>query len=112
MKRRVTPEDIKLGSKVKRLRRERDLSQHHIATELNVSIQQVQKYERGINRISAINLGIIAKLFDKPISYFYEEDKLMNAEYEKIQNFCETEHRFYKKLLKLKQEGKILFHLT
>ncbi len=50
------------------------LSQSQVAKELGVSFQQFQKYENGENRVSAANLNRIAKLFQVPMSYFFEPD--------------------------------------
>jgi transcriptional regulator with XRE-family HTH domain len=46
------------------------MSQEQLRTELNITFQQVQKYERGANRISASRLWDIGQILDVPISYF------------------------------------------
>ncbi len=48
------------------------LSQEALGDELNLSFQQVQKYERGTNRISASRLYEISRILDVQISYFFE----------------------------------------
>jgi transcriptional regulator with XRE-family HTH domain len=48
------------------------LSQTTVADHLNITFQQVQKYEKGINRIGSGRLAEIANLLKVPISYFYE----------------------------------------
>lgn len=49
----IDPIDIAVGATLRRLRQQRDLSQQALGRTLGMSQQQVQKYERGINRISA-----------------------------------------------------------
>jgi transcriptional regulator with XRE-family HTH domain len=58
-----------------RLRQRRTLlgmSQEKLANSFGVSFQQVQKYERGANRISASRLHLLTKILDVPITYFFE----------------------------------------
>jgi transcriptional regulator with XRE-family HTH domain len=60
----------------KRLRLRRTLlgmSQEQLGAELNITFQQVQKYERGANRISASRLWDISQILDVPISYFFDD---------------------------------------
>ncbi len=49
------------------------MSQSAVAEKLGLTFQQLQKYERGHNRISASRLYELAQLFDVPVGYFYEE---------------------------------------
>ena len=49
------------------------LSQEQLGTELNITFQQVQKYERGANRISASRLWDIGQILDVPINYFFDD---------------------------------------
>ncbi|MBK5927330.1 helix-turn-helix domain-containing protein [Rhodobaculum claviforme] len=48
------------------------LSQQMLATQLGVTFQQIQKYERAINRVSASMLWNMAQALSVPISYFYD----------------------------------------
>ena len=60
----------------KRVRLRRTLlgmSQEQLGTELNITFQQVQKYERGSNRISASRLWDIGQILDVPINYFFDD---------------------------------------
>lgn len=60
----------------KRLRLHRTLlgmSQEQLGAELNITFQQVQKYERGANRISASRLWDISQILDVPIGYFFDD---------------------------------------
>ncbi|MDR6671229.1 helix-turn-helix transcriptional regulator [Rhizobium sp. 1399] len=66
------PIDIEVGSKIKAQRRMRGMSQGTLAGTLGISFQQVQKYEKGDNRVSASRLAAIATIFEMPVSYFFE----------------------------------------
>lgn len=56
--------DAVLGERVRRVRRERGLSQTALAEQLGITFQQVQKYENGSNRISALVLVRLAAALD------------------------------------------------
>jgi transcriptional regulator with XRE-family HTH domain len=72
-KQRRDPEDVKIGQKIRALRVAKDISQATLGAGLGVSFQQVQKYERGANRVSAGRLQRIAEMLDTPITFFYGE---------------------------------------
>ena len=56
--------DREIGARVRRARKERGLTQTQLGKSLNVSFQQVQKYERGTNRISSSALILIARVLN------------------------------------------------
>ncbi len=70
----ATSLDVQIGEKIRLLRKESKLSQGEVAKRLNVSFQQLQKYEKGINRIPISRLFEIALIFNKDISYFFNID--------------------------------------
>ncbi len=70
MSKRVDEFDVELGRKVREFREFRGISQQKLAEHLGVSFQQIQKYETGTNRISAVNLWRIADVFGVPIEDF------------------------------------------
>jgi transcriptional regulator with XRE-family HTH domain len=70
-KRRAGPEDIEIGRKIRALRLERGLSQSGLADGIGLTFQQVQKYEKGANRVSAGRLQRIAQLLNVPVMFFY-----------------------------------------
>ena len=67
------PVDIAVGKRVRGRRILMGLSQERLGDDLGVTFQQVQKYERGANRVSASRLYEISKVLDVPPSYFFEE---------------------------------------
>lgn len=64
--------DKKLGQRVRARRLEIGMSQERLAELLGVTFQQVQKYEKGVNRIAASRLHDIAGSLDMPIARFFE----------------------------------------
>ena len=61
-----------IGEKIYSLRLAKGLSRQQLAGVIEVTHQQLQKYEKGINRMSIGRLVLIAKALDKKIEYFYE----------------------------------------
>jgi DNA-binding transcriptional regulator YiaG len=70
-KRRAGAEDIEIGRKIRALRLERGLSQSGLAEGIGLTFQQVQKYEKGTNRVSAGRLQQISNMLNVPITFFY-----------------------------------------
>jgi transcriptional regulator with XRE-family HTH domain len=70
-KRSRDPHDGEIAKRVRALRLQRGLSQTELGDVLGVTFQQVQKYERGTNRISAGRLYRIAEVLDVPVAFFY-----------------------------------------
>src|SRR5262245_66547078 len=65
------PRDLEVAKRVRALRLQRGISQTELGGVLDVTFQQVQKYETGTNRISAGRLQQIAEVLDVPVTYFY-----------------------------------------
>jgi transcriptional regulator with XRE-family HTH domain len=66
------PVDIHVGSRVRLRRIELGMSQEKLAAELGLTFQQVQKYERAANRISASRLFQVGKVLDVKVPFFYQ----------------------------------------
>lgn len=66
------PVDVLVGERVRLRRTLLGMSQTTLADALNVSFQQVQKYEKGVNRLSASGLWQVANVLDVSVSYFFE----------------------------------------
>jgi transcriptional regulator with XRE-family HTH domain len=64
--------DRYVGARVRERRKALKLSQIHLASRLGLTFQQVQKYERGSNRISASKLFEIGVVLQTPVSWFFE----------------------------------------
>ena len=66
--------DIEMGKKIRLRRVEQRISQSDLREKLGVSFQQVQKYEKGVNRVGASRLQQIAAALDVPVTFFYDSD--------------------------------------
>jgi transcriptional regulator with XRE-family HTH domain len=67
--------DQELGKRIRLRRVEMKISQAELGDKLGVSFQQVQKYEKGTNRVGASRLQQIATALDVPVTFFYDGDK-------------------------------------
>lgn len=67
------PIDVHVGNRIRLRRILLGLSQEKLAGLLGLTFQQVQKYERGMNRVGASRLWDIGKVLEVPISFFYED---------------------------------------
>ena len=63
--------DTEFGKRIRLRRVEQHISQTELGNKLGVSFQQVQKYEKGVNRVGAARLQQIATALDVPITFFY-----------------------------------------
>ncbi len=70
-KRSGDPRDVEIGKRIRALRLERGLSQTELGNLLGVTFQQIQKYEKGANRVAAGRLQRVAESLDVPITFFY-----------------------------------------
>ena len=66
------PVDRHVGLRIRMRRKEMGVSQERLAEALGITFQQVQKYERGANRVSASKLWEIAGALRTPVGYFYD----------------------------------------
>jgi len=66
--------DIEMGRRIRLRRAEKGISQIELAGHLGLSFQQMQKYEKGINRIGAARLPQIAEMLGVDIPFFYDGD--------------------------------------
>ena len=73
MKKGPTETDVLVGTKVRIRRVELGMSQTELATSLGVTFQQVQKYEKGSNRIGASRLHAMAGVLRVPVNYFFPQ---------------------------------------
>lgn len=64
--------DVHVGEKLKILRLAKNKTLQEVGDIINVSFQQIQKYERGINKLSCSNLYILANALEVPVKYFFD----------------------------------------
>src|SRR5205085_8472683 len=70
--RRADSRDQEVGRRVRSRRLECRLSQTELADKIGVTFQQVQKYEKGVNRIGAGRLQRISEALEVPITFFFD----------------------------------------
>jgi transcriptional regulator with XRE-family HTH domain len=68
------PIDLLVGSRIRRFRKGRKMSQAQLGKKLGVTFQQVQKYENGKNRVGASRLQMISTALDVPVGQFFADD--------------------------------------
>ena len=73
------PIDIRVGARLRLRRNMRGLSQQKLGQALGLTFQQVQKYERGANKITASRLHELSQLLDVPISFFFDDTDPVRA---------------------------------
>ncbi len=67
------PIDVHVGSRVRLRRTLLGLNQTQLGEKLGITYQQVQKYEQGVNRISASRLYNLTQILDTPLAYFFDD---------------------------------------
>ena len=73
-KKAPNPIDKHVGSRVRMRRMMLSMSQEKLGDALGLTFQQVQKYEKGVNRVGAARLQQIATALDVPVTFFYDGD--------------------------------------
>ncbi len=71
-KKQANPIDVQVGSRVRIRRMLIGMSQERLGDLLGLTFQQVQKYEKGVNRIGAGRLFEVARILNVPVDFFYE----------------------------------------
>lgn len=72
LERGPNPVDLHVGARIRMRRKLLAVSQERLAEQLGLTFQQVQKYERGANRVSASKLYEIARALQTSVAYFFE----------------------------------------
>jgi transcriptional regulator with XRE-family HTH domain len=85
------PIDQHVGARVKLRRTMLSISQEKLGEALGVTFQQVQKYEKGVNRIGASRLEAIARFLDAPVSYFFKDAPGRDADPVRQPGFAEDQ---------------------
>jgi transcriptional regulator with XRE-family HTH domain len=72
-KKKPNPIDTHVGSRIRLRRNMLGMSQEKLGESLGITFQQIQKYEKGTNRVGASRLQAIASILGVPVSYFFED---------------------------------------
>jgi transcriptional regulator with XRE-family HTH domain len=89
---KVGPYEFDIGHRVRTMRLLRRMSQSDLGKHLGITFQQIQKYEKNTNRISAGRLQRIAEIFDVSVSYFFGATDGNSVETTKIMNFLDNRY--------------------
>ena len=72
-KKKPNPTDIHVGSRIRLRRNMLGMSQEKLGENLGITFQQIQKYEKGTNRVGASRLQAISLIFGVPVGFFFED---------------------------------------
>jgi transcriptional regulator with XRE-family HTH domain len=72
-KKKPNPIDVHVGSRIRLRRNMLDMSQEKLGEMLGITFQQIQKYEKGTNRVGASRLQAIASILTVPPAFFFED---------------------------------------
>ncbi|HVK91817.1 MAG TPA: helix-turn-helix transcriptional regulator [Mycoplana sp.] len=72
-KKKPNPIDIHVGSRIRLRRTMLGMSQEKLGENLGITFQQIQKYEKGTNRVGASRLQNISSILNVPVSFFFED---------------------------------------
>ena len=72
-KKKPNPIDIHVGSRIRLRRTMLGMSQEKLGESLGITFQQIQKYEKGTNRVGASRLQAIASILEVPVAFFFED---------------------------------------
>ena len=86
----TTSHDVDVGLRIRARRMAKGMSQTELGEQLGVTFQQVQKYEKGVNRVGAGRLVRIAEALDVPVSFFFGATDVGSEETRAILGFLDT----------------------
>ncbi|HHZ10273.1 MAG TPA: helix-turn-helix transcriptional regulator [Rhizobiales bacterium] len=72
-KKKPNPIDVHVGSRIRLRRNMLGMSQEKLGESLGITFQQIQKYEKGTNRVGASRLQAISSILGVPVSFFFED---------------------------------------
>ncbi|MEP2980014.1 MAG: helix-turn-helix domain-containing protein [Lentilitoribacter sp.] len=72
-KKKPNPIDVHVGSRIRLRRTMLSMSQEKLGEALGITFQQIQKYEKGTNRVGASRLQNISSVLNVPVSFFFED---------------------------------------
>jgi len=77
-KKKPNPTDAHVGSRIRLRRNMLGMSQEKLGESLGITFQQIQKYEKGTNRVGASRLQAIATIVNVPVAFFFEDGPAYN----------------------------------
>ncbi|MEP7453185.1 helix-turn-helix domain-containing protein [Phyllobacterium sp. SB3] len=91
-KKSPNPVDIHVGARIRLRRNMIGLSQEKLGESLGITFQQIQKYEKGMNRVGASRLQAIANILNVPVTFFFDD---MPGQVDKPRGFDEESETTY-----------------
>ena len=88
---RPDPVDVHVGARLRLRRNLLGMSQEQLAKACGLTFQQIQKYERGTNRMGSSRLFQFAKLLDVSISYFFDDVRIDRTPSYAVEGFAEQD---------------------
>lgn len=72
-KKKPNPTDVHVGSRIRLRRNMLSMSQEKLGDMLGITFQQIQKYEKGTNRVGASRIQAISEILEVPVAFFFED---------------------------------------
>lgn len=91
-KKRPNPVDVHVGARIRLRRNMIGLSQEKLGESLGITFQQIQKYEKGMNRVGASRLQAIGNILNVPVTFFFDD---MPGQSDKPKGFDEESENTY-----------------
>ncbi|MBB3235420.1 helix-turn-helix domain-containing protein [Phyllobacterium endophyticum] len=91
-KKRPNPVDVHVGARIRLRRNMIGLSQEKLGESLGITFQQIQKYEKGMNRVGASRLQAIGNILNVPVTFFFDD---MPGQSDKPKGFEEESETTY-----------------
>lgn len=91
-KKRPNPVDVHVGARIRLRRNMIGLSQEKLGESLGITFQQIQKYEKGMNRVGASRLQAIGNILNVPVTFFFDD---MPGQSDKLKGFDEESETTY-----------------
>jgi transcriptional regulator with XRE-family HTH domain len=88
----TTPQDVEVGQRIRARRMAKGMSQTELGSLLGVTFQQVQKYEKGVNRVGAGRLVRVAEALDVSVSFFFGVTDAGGKDTREILGFLDTSY--------------------
>ncbi|MFZ3065309.1 MAG: helix-turn-helix transcriptional regulator [Nitrospirota bacterium] len=111
MNKRRIKTNKEIGERIKKRRRELGITQEKLAETLNVTYQQVQRYENGTNSLNLENVQIVADALSVPVSYFFEPERPLKVA-EETATYLPTEEnkllRYFRKIKDSSSKGVVI----
>lgn len=111
MNKRRIKTNKEIGERIKKRRRELGITQERLAETLNVTYQQVQRYENGTNSLNMENVQIIADALSVPASYFFEPERPLKVAEETAAYLPAEENkllRYFRKIRENSSKGVVI----